>query len=472
MDKPKTETVNLRQIYDKIVGPKPNASHSPGWTNHPSGDPINRPYTEEHSWGAYADIRMRDIVARRETDVKFQQAVITFTAFAVGQGYHLTADTSTDAGEEALKICEQYAREQNLDELNQVIAMDAIATGNAFVEPIRKRKAGVEPNMQVKVVPVSSFIRIMRDEHAVVTGYVQQWSGPQYTLSPDSVLHFRWLPRDGSAWGCGLGQILAREGVGYKTASGQTVRRPSWFEIAEMIDDVVPKHVYAGLPRFDIQAKNVKPESLSAIGADYDRLDPGQHMVHNYETNIKTIALDTQSRQDSFLRRIDDQLLTGNMTPISKMWSALNFTYASADAAIEAYLPLIRMYQRAHKRFVEMQLLNPMLMDYLEQDAVDEANVQLVWGPQDPLTAEDIAKIWNVMKDQKFNGLYDPNDVLDMLRAAGASGLKVVDKTDQMVADELAEIEEMQGKAAPPKDELDEMRLKILQKITRRGNLV
>ena len=113
-----------------------------------------------------------------------------------------------------------------------------------------------------------------------------------------------------------------------------------------------------------------------------------------------------------------------------------------------------------------------MLMDYLEQDAVDEANVQLVWGPQDPLTAEDIAKIWNVMKDQKFNGLYDPNDVLDMLRAAGASGLKVVDKTDQMVADELAEIEEMQGKAAPPKDELDEMKLKILQKITRRGNLV
>ena len=174
------------------------------------------------------------------------------------------------------------------------------------------------------------------------------------------------MAENASAWGTGIGQALAHRVVGYRTSSGKLVRRPSMFQISEMMTDVQAKMVYSGLPRYDVYA-NVKDDNLAAISKSYDKSEPLQHFLHNYESEVKSVSLDTQNRFDSFLRALDDTFLNGVMTPIPRMFSSLNFTYASAETSIDSYLPLVRMYQRAHKRFIENHIYKPILME--EYDA-------------------------------------------------------------------------------------------------------
>ena len=341
--------MNLRQRLANIIDPRHHANDIIS-----GNDPLNIRYSDEYAWGTYPETPLAKIIKRRESDLKFQQAVVTSMAFSVGMGFHLKADTSTTGGKEALAIAEDFAKRCNLDEINQLVAMDAWATGNAFLEPLRDEHDRIT---DLQILPVSSFIRIQRDKHGAVTGYTQQHGGPQISLTPDVVMHFKWLPRDASAWGCGLGQALAKPGVGYKNAAGKIIKRPPWFAITEMVDDIVPKMLYAGVPRYDIGVKGQGDDNLAKIQAAFNRLDPGQHTIHNFETDIKTIALDTQSRQDSFLRKVDDEYTAGLMTPVGRMWSSNNYTYKSGDAAMEAHMPLIASYARAHKKFVEFDVL-------------------------------------------------------------------------------------------------------------------
>lgn len=391
----------------------PGAPHGSTPTN-----PINASYTELFSWGNYPEITMKTIAQYRETDMKFQLAVVVNTAYAVGSGYHLTCDMDSHLGKKALKIAEDFCKQINLDELNQLIGLDVWASGNAFLEPVYENDRLVD----VKMLPMTSIIRIGRDEHGTPTKYVQQWDGPQIDLDPSVILHFRWLPRDADAWGCGLGQPLAKPGVGYRTSSGKTVRRAPWFVVSEMLTDVAAKMTYAGLPRYDVTVETQDPEQVAKLASQYNNSDPLQHLIHSYESKVQTIGLETQSKFDSFIRKLDDDLLAGTLTPISRMWSSLNFTYASAESAIKAYLPLIDMYQRAHKRFVEEYILMPLLMaEFEDEQQVLEANIELVWGLREKLTIEQVSTVANILEKPQFKGLYEPSDVIDMLRDAGAN---------------------------------------------------
>ena len=367
---------------------------------------------ETYGTGLESEITMDELVQYRNTDTKFRLAVMLNTAYSVGIGYHNTADTSSPTGRGVLQMIDDFCDEWDLDTLNQLIALDVWATGNAFLRPMGKGK-----RMEgIQMIPVSSIIRIKRDIDGTVDHYEQNWGTKYQHLDSDKVYHFKWLPENASAWGVGLGQSLAYKGVGYKTAGGNTVRRPSMFAISEMMTDIEAKMVYAGLPRFDIEAEGVKDNSLQQISDAYERVDPMQHMARNFKGKINTISLDTQNRFDSFIRSLDDSFLNGIMTPIPRMFSSLNFTYASADAAIEAYLPLIRMYQRAHKRFIENYIYKPLIMQERNPEAVKRSKIQLNWGQQTETSFEEIKEVYTILKDPMFEGRFDPEDILDMIR--------------------------------------------------------
>ena len=215
--------------------------------------------------------------------------------------------------------------------------------------------------------------------------------------------------------------------------------------INEMLTDIEAKMVYAGLPRFDIEAEGVKDNTLEDINHAYSRVDPLQHMARNFKGKITTIGLDTQNKFDSFIRSLDDSFLNGIMTPIPRMFSSLNFTYASADAAIEAYLPLIKMYQRAHKRFIENYIYKPLIMQERNPEAVKRSEIQLNWGQQTEITFDEIKEVYSILKDPMFEGRFDPEDILDMIRQK-VPQISVMEGPMDEIDDRIKELAELTNK--------------------------
>ena len=426
-------------------------------------------------WGARPDVEFSELVRRRESDVRFQLAVIMGVAYSVGDGYHITADQKNIRGRKGLEICTDFANEWNLDEINQLVALDAWAAGNAFLTPLRE---GQDVLSGIKMLPLSSFVRIARDAAGDVTHFVQEWGHSYKEIDPAGVYHFAWLPRNASAFGAGLGQAMARKGVGYLASNGKRIRRPSMFEISEMTDDVATKMTYAGVPRFMLNVPSAKPEDVASLSGTLDRMNPLEHVIMNYkDANIDTISLDTQSKFDTFMTKIDNQLLAGNMTPIPRMWSSLNFTYASAEAAIEAYMPLVRMYQRAHARFVENMIFTPLLMQEKggSPEAVRRADVRIRWGQEKKPTIEEVKQIYEIVKDPMFAERYDPQDLLSMLQEAGVK-LKIIKPVVEEVTEQVAElnkarervrgsVRELRSPERRARDLERDLRLKLLQRL-------
>ena len=312
--------------------------------------------------------------------------------------------------------------------------------------------------------------------------YIQHWGASQNDLKPDEVLHFKWLSENAGAWGVGLGQPLAYRGVGYKTASGKTIKRPSMFAINEMMTDIEAKMVYAGLPRYDVYAK-VKDDALRDVTSAYEKTDPLQNMIHNFEGEVKTVSLDTQNRFDSFLRSLDDTFLNGIMTPIPRMFSSLNFTYASADAAIEAYLPFIRMYQRAHKRFIENHVYKPVLLEDYEPEMVKKSEIHLNWGQQGEVEYEEIRQVYDILKDPMFKGRFNPDDILEMLKEKMPQ-LEIIEEAEreiekgmEQIDDRVRELGEIaEGEKGekevpldklPPEDQYNILRSRVIKRMLR-----
>ena len=428
---------------------------SPHDPHYATGDPINVTDEETYSFGRSPDITMREIVGQRETNPKFGMTTLLDMAYAVGAGYHLDADTDKSVGVDALDFCKRFADRWNLDELNQKISIDVWSSGNAFIEPLRDgdKLAGLS------MLPLSSFRAIRRDRHGDIVSFLQEWGSDIKTLEPMAVMHFSWLARDASAWGTGLGQPLARKGYGYSTKSGRR-RRPSLLEIDEMMTDVTTRMVYWGLPRFDVGVKGNDNQTTRSISNAYNNLEPLQHMVHNFDTDIKTISLDTQGRFDSFIRHVDDQVTTGTMNPIIRLWSSMNYTYASAKEARNALMPFIGMNQRAHKRFIENMVLKPLVAQEFGMESVELADVRLNWGAPQKMTIDDIVKIDSVLSKPQYADRYNPDDIVRMFREAGA---------DLTAPETPTDTPDMPGEPAVTEDQVRALRAGVLRQILERG---
>ena len=432
------------------------------------GKPSIVSYLETWGTGIESEITMDKLIKYRDSNMKFRLTIMINTAYSVGIGFHNTADTGTPTGRRILETIDDFCDEWDIDSLNQSIAQDVWTTGNAF---LRHMKSHEYTHSGVQILPVSSILRIKRDASGAVDHYEQFWGAETNYLPAKEVLHFKWLAENAGAWGMGLGQPLATPGEGYRTSNGKTIRRPSMFTIAEMMTDVEAKMVYAGLPRYDVYA-NVKDSTLDDITKSYSKTDPLQHMVHNFEGEVKAVSLDTQNKFDSFLRSLDDTFLAGIMTPIPRMFSSLNFTHASADASVDSYLPLIRMYQRAHKRFVENKIYKPILLEEYDNKAIKKSKIALNWGQQDEITFDEIKQVHEILKDPMFTDRFDPEDILDMIRRK-VPQTTVLKKEMEQLDDRVKELSEITNRAEkkvniedlPPEDQYNVLRAQVLTKM-------
>ena len=435
--------------------------------------------SNSYGYGESTEIPMANIQNYLRTNLKFRMVVFTNMAHTVGVGFYNTADINQLQGRKALDLCNYFTDEWDFDVINQKIALNEWAAGNTFLNKVSADPIN-EPDALngIYKLPLSAFTHIKRLADGTPVEYRYSWGTERNKVIPaKEIISWPWLPLDEEAFGEGIGQALARKGLGYETESGNTVKRRDWFEQQERISDVADKHVIAGLPRYAVfldPEAGGDDDTVTDLTSALNKLDPLQHIVLNSKGTLETIALETGTKFDSFLRMQNDEVITGMMSPLIRMWSSLDFTYASAESALKAMFPLFDMYQRFHKRSIEKQIYRPILA----QENIDyhKADVQMNWGKQADISMADLKDLVTILKEPMFANKFSPEELIDSISETSGISLQpqVVDEQKAVINGyRQLDKDALDGKSMTlhynPK-KLSKLDLMMIQKLTKSRN--
>lgn len=378
-----------------------------------------------HNYPEVPDPKLSDVVEYFKRNLTFKLAVLTYAYRSSGMGsYHTVRDPNSSEGKKALELIDSFAEDWDLDNIDFKIARDGWMGGNAFLNLVSAEKIS-----GLYMLPMSSFTKIERDESGNPVKYIQQWGGRAKTIdTPEIILHFRYNPVDEDAFGEGIGQAMARPGKGYETEAGNVRKSISIFEMQERMNDDISLLLHSGLPRYLITFPGAEDDFLTDAQSRFETLDTLEHLVVNAEGKVERIALDTQGKFDSFIRHVSDQVTTGTMSPLIRLWSSMDFTFASSKEATDAMDPSVQHFQRMHKRFDERGIYWPVLT----QNGIDPKVVKLRknWGIDEKPKLE-MDHIMKLLEMKAAGGLptVKDEDLVNMLVEAGA---KIVQQKPEM----------------------------------------
>jgi len=322
----------------------------------------------EVSYGGVPAVTFSDLVKIYTSDYAAKAAVDFLADQAVGAGFYTTGDPNYYGGR-AKEIVDEFNEAVNLDDLLQIGAREVVAYGNSFWEKIK-------PGMltQLKILPIISIEKVLRDDYGELTGYKQTRTYGGKTLNPESIIHFCWNPVAGETFGTGILRVLCEN----LTCDGET--RKSLIEAKAKIEKMMP----------EIFEKYCGPDELwifEGIGddklAEYQRVikakpKAGARFVYNRPADIKTVQIDPRTRFDGYVEHLINQFYLGLQTPLPKLFTTPGFTEASARAAIEIAERKVLALQRFIKRAVEKEIFEPIILQ--EGLDVKKADVRLNWG--------------------------------------------------------------------------------------------
>jgi len=287
-------------------------------------------------------------------------AVDFLTELIAGVGYYTTAED-----ERAKQIVDEFAEQVNLDELLVEAVRSMLIYGDAYIEKVWKGRRLVD----LQIVP-SRTMRVKRDRHGRITGYVQQVAATKIDFKPEEILQLSYCRLSGEPYGVSLLKpVLAM----LKTKES----------VVQAMDKILNRYaapkVLWKVPT-DSDAKRLS-ELLSSLQPDEDPIVSG-----DVEPNPLTI--DPRARFEFFYEYLDRQIFEGLKAPLLS-WLR-NATEASARVMLESVDRHVAGVQRYVKRRVEAEIFRPLV----EAAGLTEVP-RLNWGmPRtklDDLTLDDIA---------------------------------------------------------------------------------
>jgi len=355
-------------------------------------------------------ISFSDLVMAYQRDPACKAFVDFLADQAVGMGFYTTVNPEYAGAEEAKRVVDEFNEAVNLDGLLQVGAREVVACGNNFWEKI-------EPNHleQLRTLPLTSVEKIVRDQYGKVQGYRQTALYGGKTIAPERIIHFKWNPVNGEAFGTGLLQSLC------ETLSFNGETRMSFLEMKARIEKAMPEifEKYAGPDELWL-FPGVSAEKL----AEYQRLikskpKTGARFVYDRgDADIKTVAVDPRARYEAYLEHILNQVYLGGQTPLPKLFTTPGFTEASAKAALSIAERKVMALQRFIKRIVEREIFAPLI----RQSGLDpkKAECRLNWGlPEKPeINLADIVRLAEVSATSGVQYIR-PEEVRNMLAKIG-----------------------------------------------------
>jgi hypothetical protein len=343
------------------------------------------------SFDALADVYLRDPAARASVDFLADQAV--------GAGFYTTAELP-----EAKDLVDSFNESVNLDDLLMHTVREVVAFGNCFWEKIEPEKLET-----IQILPLTSVDKIIRDPYGNVQGYKQSLRFGNAMLERERIIHFRWNPVDGEAFGTGILRTLAES-----LKIGNNESRPSFAVMKagmeKSMTEIIRKH--AG-PTEVWKFEGLSDDRVSEYASMLKSMPrEGARFVVNTPVEVEVVSVDPRSRFDAYVEHVWNQYALGLQTPLPKLFTTPGFTEASAKAAIQIAERKVSALQRFIKRILEREVFALVLA----KAGVDPrtAKCRLHWGqPQKlELKVEDMLKAFE-------SGAVSADELRAMLVKAG-----------------------------------------------------
>jgi len=339
-------------------------------------------------YGETPTVSFSDLISAYLRDPACKAFVDFLADQAVGMGLYTTVNPEYARAEEAKRVVDEFNEAVNLDGLLQIGAREVVACGNSFWEKIEPSRLE-----QLRILPLTSVEKIVRDQYGKVQGYRQTASYGGKTLQPERIIHFKWNTVNGEAFGTGALRVLLEQ----LSFNGET--RMSFLEMKARIEKTMPEifEKYAGPDELWL-FPGVSADKL----AEYQRLikskpKAGARFVYDRaDADIKTVAVDPRARYEAYVDHILNQVYLGGQTPLPKLFTTPGFTEASARAALEIAERKVMALQRFIKRIVEREIYVPVI----QQAGLDPklADCRLAWGMEEKpeINVADIVRLAEV----------------------------------------------------------------------------
>jgi len=351
----------IKGFYERLKNTSKRGVFLPAWRTLTGEPPLV-------SFETLVNIYLQDPAAKAAVDFIADQTV--------GMGFYTTAEDP-----KAKALVDEFNEAINLDDMLMQATREIVAFGNSFWEKI-------EPNRleSLRILPLTSVEKILRDKFGVVQGYKQSFRYGSNLLDAEHIIHFCWNPVDGEAFGTGTLRSLAET---MQLSNGET--RPCYAVMKAGIEkgmtEVIKKYAgptelwkFPGLP-------DDKASEYASLLRGMPR--EGARFVVNVPAEVEVVTVDPRSRFEGYVEHVWNQFILGLQTPLPKLFTTPGFTEASARAAIEVAERKVMALQRFLKRIIEREIFVPIA----KQTGFDpvKAQVRLNWGmPEKPeLTVQD-----------------------------------------------------------------------------------
>jgi hypothetical protein len=321
-------------------------------------------------------------------DPSISAAVDYLAEQAVGVGFF-----NSSQNPDAKALVEKFTVQTGMDQLLMQNAKECVYGGNSFLEKVRDDNNKL---VNLKLLPLTSIRRIRREPiSGKVLWYDQRVGGAQATLGPDQIVHFKYNPQDGEAFGSPVIRSLLET---YPVDDRYT--RESFLKIKARMEAIMPKIFmrYASPKRvwvFPGVTDAKRDEYKQAIEQSPEDEDLAFNPPDKDSFDIKNLEIDPRARFEGFINYIESQYIAGMQTPVVKLYTAPGFTEASATGAKEISERKIDFLRRFLKRIVEREIY----ADLLKSNGYEKPEDQVTfnWGLEKPeVTLADVITLAQV----------------------------------------------------------------------------
>lgn len=409
----------LAKIRGRLQTTENRMSHI-GYHAHP-GMESRKPALESYPYSSYGhmpDIPMTDIIKAFKGSPRFSMAVDIHVEESVGHGYYITTKKDNSTARAAIQRIEEFDRDFNLTDFNRYVAREMIMTGNSFMTPLRfqgKMVTGLTP------IPLDSIISIFQRDGVTIHYRQRTFNSGEKVLPADAVLHFSRDRLNASPWGRGVGQTYAAPGNPYPTPEGKYKTPPSPAESDAFNDHMALQLQRAGLPKYLALLTKITDDAKDTLARELAEGEPLSSMVlDNVEGDVKTIGMATQGKFNDQQKRIHENSILALRAPEIAMWDTENVqAYASSQEIAKSIQPMIIGYKMAHARFIEQNILRPIVDKTVGKNAWDSIGMTLNWGQPNTTDIDSIYKVALMMQHPAMKDVFNPNDITTWLEEAG-----------------------------------------------------
>ena len=366
------------------------------------------------------------LVRYANRDLNFALACRANTDLCVGAGYSITgSNLEKKDGQDALEIIEKFCEYNHFDKLLQRACYDLWISGNAFMAWKTKDEHALRPIDQSNVVDIVTdddgdpikYILYNRTQPNRQYKNTASGNGQIKEIDASDIIHWKFQAHE-SPFGTGLGQAQARRGEGYTGADGQQYRSKSAFESREMEYDVLSNLLYSGVPRYLVNLEG-DDEVVDDTYNDMKNLKPNQHLVSTANMKVESISNSPSNKFDAILKKTENAAIVGTMSPYARIWSSNDsFSYASSKTAMASLFPLIDAMARELKHSCE-SLFRDVLERTMPSIDWNTNKVSIHFGSEKAPDLERAAQAWQILDNEVFTGLYDPESIIEEIRNAG-----------------------------------------------------